>query len=130
MRTPCIEEAGRRLIGIGVPLGMSLAAPAFAATFVISPDWPNYLLVASLAALALGLTVKGLEGRRTGALGRDRFSARFDRHLSQQRAEAVTTATSACGGADGDARQQQRLEDVQPRPRVPRSGTVPDLPAQ
>ena len=57
------SKIGLRLVGIGVPLGMSLAAPAFAATFVISPDWPNYLLVASLAALALGLTAKALEGR-------------------------------------------------------------------
>ena len=56
-------KIGRRLVGIGVPLGMSLAAPAFATTFVISPDWPNYLLVASLAALALGLTARVLEDR-------------------------------------------------------------------
>jgi hypothetical protein len=56
------SKTGLRLAGIGVPLGMSLAAPVFAASFVTPPDWSNYVLVASLAALALGLIVKALEG--------------------------------------------------------------------
>jgi hypothetical protein len=42
---------------------MMLAAPAYAANLALSADWPNYLLVASIAALALGLTVRALEGR-------------------------------------------------------------------
>ena len=66
-------------------------SPALAATFMVSPEWPNYLLVASLAVLALGLTVRAIEGR--GSVRSQRHAehvAGFDRHLSQQRTEAVT----------------------------------------
>jgi len=42
---------------------MMLAAPVSAATFTLPPDWPNYLLIASIAALALGITARALEGR-------------------------------------------------------------------
>jgi hypothetical protein len=56
---------------------MMLAAPASAANFVIPPDWPNYLLIASIAALALGLTVRALEGRG-GPRHTDRTSSSED----------------------------------------------------
>jgi hypothetical protein len=52
---------------------MMLAGPASAASFTLSPDWPNYLLVASIAALALGVTVRALEGR--GGSRRGDFSS-------------------------------------------------------
>lgn len=63
MRTQAIRSTLVRRLSAGVPIGMMLAAPAYAANFVLPPDWPNYLLVASIAALALGLTVRALEGR-------------------------------------------------------------------
>ena len=63
MRIPAIRSTLVRRLSAGVPIGMMLAAPASAATFTLSADWPNYLLVASIAALALGLTVRALEGR-------------------------------------------------------------------
>ncbi len=68
MRTLSSKRSRRAFI-VGTPIGMTLAAPAFAATFMVSPEWPNYLLVASLAVLALGVTVRAIEGR--GSVGRN-----------------------------------------------------------
>lgn len=63
MRNHVSKPNGGHLLLVSVPIGIMLAAPAFAATFAISTDWPNYLLVGSLGAFALGVTVKVLEGR-------------------------------------------------------------------
>jgi len=52
-----------RRLAAGIPLGMLVAAPASAANFAMSGDWPNYLLVASIAVLALAVTVRDIEGR-------------------------------------------------------------------
>lgn len=63
MRIHALRSALISRLAATVPAGMMLAAPVSAASFTLSPDWPNYLLVVSIAALALGVTVRALEGR-------------------------------------------------------------------
>ncbi len=63
MRTHASGTTPFHRFAAGVPLGMMLAAPASAANFAVAGDWPNYLLVASIAVLALAITVRAIEGR-------------------------------------------------------------------
>jgi hypothetical protein len=66
------KSAGR--LGTVLVFGLSIAAPACAATWTLpqswtlSQDWPTYLLSASLALLVIGIALKAINVRRAARL--------------------------------------------------------------